>query len=128
MARKGKKSPIWEFYSIGEDSKFAVCSVCGQKVSRGGTSTKTFNTSNLVSHLKTQHHVVYRDYEKQKQKSLEAQEDQPTTSAKAKQLTIKEPSEATASCFLHHSNQCYVIFISNSGVSTVLHSKRVDFL
>lgn len=95
MASKGKQSPIWEFYSIGEDSKFAVCSVCGQKVSRGGTSTKTFNTSNLVSHLKTQHHAVYRDYEKQKQKSLEAQEDQPTTLAKAKQLTIKESRERT---------------------------------
>ena len=82
MASKGKKSPIREFLSIGEDRKFAVCSVCGQKVSRGGTSTKTYNTS---SHLKTQHHVVYREYAKQKQKSLEAQEDHSTTSAKVKQ-------------------------------------------
>ena len=93
MASKGKKSPIWEFYSIGEDLKFTVCSVCGQKVSRGGTSTKTYNTLNLVSHLKTQHHVVYHEYEKKRHKSLEAQEDQPTTSAKAKQLTIKESRE-----------------------------------
>ena len=51
--------------------------------------------TNLVSHLKTQHHVVYREYEKQRQKSLEVQEDQPTTSAKAKQLTIKENREQT---------------------------------
>ncbi len=54
-----KKSPIWSFYSVGEDSKFAVYNGCGQKVSRGGATTKTYNTSNLVSHLKSKHREQY---------------------------------------------------------------------
>ena len=54
----------------------------------GFTSTKTYNTLNLVSHLKMQHCVVYREYEKQK--SLEAQKDQSMTLAKAKQLILTE--------------------------------------
>ncbi len=86
-----KKSPIWSFYSVGEDSKFAVCNGCGQKVSHGGATTKTYNTSNLVSHLKSKHREQYAEFEKQK--AGEGQEEQSTNSAKARQLTLKESDE-----------------------------------
>ena len=48
-----KKSAIWLFFSVVEDTKYALCSACKQKVSSGGSTTKSFNTSNLVSHLKS---------------------------------------------------------------------------
>jgi len=47
-----KTSVIWEFFSVEEDSRFAICDECEAKVPRGGTSTKSFTTSNLVNHLK----------------------------------------------------------------------------
>ncbi len=45
------KSALWLFFSLAEDTKFAICNSCNQKVSRGGASTKSFNTTNLVSHI-----------------------------------------------------------------------------
>ena len=53
-----KKSPIWSFFVVGEDSKYAVCNTCEQKISRGGKTTKTFNTSNLCVNLEMFEHAV----------------------------------------------------------------------
>lgn len=61
-----KKSPIWSFYSVGEDSRYAICKTCAQSVSRGGKNAKTFNTSNLVQHLKSKHQDNYKEFEKHK--------------------------------------------------------------
>ena len=46
---------MWNYYDVGEDTKVATCKACNQSVSIGGISTKTFNTTNLVHHLKTKH-------------------------------------------------------------------------
>ena len=90
-ASKRKKSAIWNFYSVGEDSRFALCKTCGQKVSRGGT-TKTFNTSNLISHLNIKHREEHTDFVKQKGEA--ERENQRTTSA-TKQLTLQEREDHT---------------------------------
>ena len=48
-----KRSPIWQYFlCTTEDSRVVNCKVCGDQVSRGGSSTKTFNTTNMVYHLK----------------------------------------------------------------------------
>ena len=60
------RSPVWQFYSLAEDTKFAVCNHCGELVSRGGGSTKSYNTSNLVSHLRSQHPDKYTEFSKLK--------------------------------------------------------------
>ena len=52
MANK-RKSVIWLFFTLGEDTKFAKCNTCKEMVNRGGKSTKTFTPTNLVNHLKT---------------------------------------------------------------------------
>ena len=40
MARTSRKSsPVWSFFSVAEDMKYAVCNSCKQKVSRGGATT-----------------------------------------------------------------------------------------
>ena len=49
MMSRGKKSLIWEFYSVGEDPKFAVCSACGQKISRGETNMRTYSIGSVIS-------------------------------------------------------------------------------
>ena len=46
------RSPVWEFFVVAEDTKFAQCKKCMEFIARGGETTKSFNTSNLVYHLK----------------------------------------------------------------------------
>ena len=93
MARK--KSPIWTYFVVCEDTKYAKCNDYQEKVSRGGNSTKTYNTSNLVMHLK-KHPDVYAEYEQKKQDEEQAQADTSTSnSSKAKQLTISDSYDRT---------------------------------
>ena len=54
-----KKLPIWKYFNVGKDTKFAIFKACSQKVSRGGQTTNTLNTTNLVNHLKTKHNEKY---------------------------------------------------------------------
>ena len=64
MAKSRKKSPVWEHIVVGEDTKFALCKICEQSVSHGGRTTKTYNTTNLVYHMKTKHSEQYTEFEK----------------------------------------------------------------
>ena len=70
-------------FSLDEDSKYALCNDCKQKVS---PTTKTYNTSNLVSHLKTKHPELYKKFESQKAPTT-------STSTKPKQLTPFESGD-----------------------------------
>lgn len=63
-ASRRKKSPIRNFFSIGEDSRYARCNECQASISRGGRTTKTFNTTNLVHHLQTKHGKLYTEFQK----------------------------------------------------------------
>ena len=60
-----KRSVIWEFFSVFEDTKYAICNTCQTKVSRGRGSTKSYTTTNLVSHL-VKHPDVNKQYIEQK--------------------------------------------------------------
>ena len=61
------KVVIWDFFTVSEDSnKFASCSICKDLVSRGGSCVKSFNTTNLIDHLKKKHPGDYVDYEEKK--------------------------------------------------------------
>ena len=91
MSSARKKSCIWSFFSLDEDTKYALCDNCKQKLSRGGATTKTYNTSNLVSHLKFKHPDLYQRFESQK--AQETEEPTTSTSAKAKQISIFESSD-----------------------------------
>ena len=52
-------------FSVFEDTKYAICNTCQTKVSRGGGSTKSYTTTNLVSHL-VKHPDVNKQYIEQK--------------------------------------------------------------
>ena len=58
--------PIWDIFSICGDKKFAKCEECSEVVKCGVDSAKTFTTTNLVSHLRTNHPVVYQRFCKSK--------------------------------------------------------------
>ena len=86
MSSARRKSCIWLFFSLDEDTKYALCDDCQVKVSRGGATTKTYNTSNLVSHLMSKHPELYKKFESKK--AQDAEEPTTSTSANAKQLTF----------------------------------------
>jgi len=62
------KSPVWEYFSLAEDNKFAECNTCADMVSRGSHSARNFNTMNLVNNLKSKHQSIYREFLEMKNK------------------------------------------------------------
>ena len=64
--KMAKKSAIWNFFTVAEDTQYAVCNECKTSVARGGKNTKAFNTTNLLYHLQTKHTEAYSLYERQK--------------------------------------------------------------
>ena len=56
-------SLIWTYFTVCQyDPKHAVCNACKSKVSRGGSTPKTFGTTNLIRHLEKKHPGVFNKY------------------------------------------------------------------
>ena len=83
-------SAVWEFFTISEkDRRFAICKTCSSDISRGGTTTKDFNTSNLKGHLQSKHVAEYNDFlklDKKRQDALAAKKLQSTSSTKTQSV------------------------------------------
>ena len=88
-----RRSPVWQYFTAGENDRQATCKVCSGKVSRGGQSVKTFSTTNLTGHLR-KHPAEYKKYEDDKNKT-EQQLQESRRSAPLKQLTLQESSSRT---------------------------------
>ena len=69
-----KTSPIWDYFTIAEDDKFAKYTSCELQVSCGGKTVKTFRTTNLSVHLKGNHPELYTEFEKNTKKLKDANE------------------------------------------------------
>jgi len=57
-----KRLVIWEFFCEDEDSKYTVCNECKTKVPKGGLSTKSYTTTNLLQHLSMKHVEIHKQY------------------------------------------------------------------
>ena len=67
-----------------------LCGICEQSISHGGCNTKTYNTTNLVHHLKTKHSEQYVEFEK----ALETgEQDKGKGKAVPQQLSLPEDCE-----------------------------------
>ncbi|XP_071852987.1 zinc finger BED domain-containing protein 4-like [Apostichopus japonicus] len=87
-------SKIWDYFVVNaEDTRKARCTLCSTSISRGGTYSKQFTTTNLKSHLRCNHGAIYKEFE-EAQRTAEAQKRQakedrdragPSTSKQAKQ-------------------------------------------
>ena len=84
-----KKSPIWSFFSVAEDSKFVKYNICKPVISRGGKTTKTFTTSNLVSHFEYKQ-IRVQWISGAKSKSTQESMIATLSHSRAKQLTLAE--------------------------------------
>ena len=89
-----KRSSIWAFFTTAENTNFAKCSVCLKEVLRGGHSTKSYTTTNLVNHLKSKHPKEYKNYEElkvTKEKEINSKDQQSNgNEATLKQVTLPE--------------------------------------
>ena len=56
-----KRSPVCNYFKVGEDTKFAICNACGQLISHGAKTMKMFNTTNLVYHKKGTHTELHSE-------------------------------------------------------------------
>lgn len=94
-------SAVWKYFTVETpQSKTATCNVCKAVVPRGGTSVATFNTTNVIKHLKKHHSREHADFltrgekeEKSRQESLlesfKKQSKLPADNVKAKGITEK---------------------------------------
>ncbi|KAK0142029.1 Zinc finger BED domain-containing protein 4 [Merluccius polli] len=56
-------SAVWaHFQIVDHDNSKADCKLCSARVSRGGKESTSFNTSNLIKHLKTHHSAEYTQF------------------------------------------------------------------
>lgn len=54
---------MWNYFQVNEsDKNKAESKLCPAKVSRGGTKSTVYNTSNLIKHLKSQHDAEYKKF------------------------------------------------------------------
>ena len=54
------RSLIWEHFTVSvNDDKKAVCKYCNISVTRGGKNPKTFGTTNLFKHSRSNHASEY---------------------------------------------------------------------
>ena len=61
------KAVIWDYYKVVDGNEhFASCQTCSERISRGGKTPKTYNTSNMIDHLQKKHPLIYEDYEEKR--------------------------------------------------------------
>ena len=53
------KAVVWDFFTVCKDSdKFTSCNTCDNSISCGGSSVKSYNTTNLIDHLNKAHRRI----------------------------------------------------------------------
>ena len=101
-----KRSLTWDYFTVDpNDSRKVVCGTCGECISRGGTTTKNFNTSNLRYHLQRVHIDKNEELEvKQQQEADKKTEEYEVKRQKtdAWQLTLAELKERKDSWSYDH--------------------------
>ena len=85
-------SPVWQYYKVSEkDNTFAVCNVCSKVVPRGGTHPRSFNTTNLIRHLKACHIKEFEEFTKLASAKADKDNERATSSqTPLTQLTVTE--------------------------------------
>lgn len=68
-------STVWENYTVKDgQQRIAICNKCKAEVSRGGATIKSFNTTNLIRHLRNHHSAEYAAFEASNRAKAKAKE------------------------------------------------------
>ena len=85
-------SAVWTYFTVStKDTRIAVCNTCKAEVMRGGCRVKSFNTTNLISHLKNRHPEVHKQY----QEANASKQPKTTTAAAAVASPIQQALDKT---------------------------------
>ncbi len=62
-AENASMSAVWRYYKV-DDNNIAIanCEICKLGIARGGKEKATFNTTNLIRHLKNKHPTQYSEF------------------------------------------------------------------
>ena len=60
-----QRSPVWNYFKKSDENDDPTCKLCKKKV-----KTKAGNTTNLMSHLKTNHLLVYTTLNRARKRTL----------------------------------------------------------
>ena len=90
VAMSKQRSPVWDYFKVGEDSKYSICNSCDESISHGGKTTKTFNTTNLVYHTKSTHTDLHSECKKKCKMTKRAKEKAAISSSSSRQLMLQE--------------------------------------
>ena len=86
-----KKLPIFEYFQFTEDMKYASCKSRDKLISWGGDSTKVYNTTNFVNHLKSAHNEAYKEYQQKYTEHLKKEKKKQEKDLRSnKQLLLME--------------------------------------
>lgn len=89
--QKNKMSAVWKYFSVDTPySTMATCNICGMKVSRGGVKQTSFNTTNLIKHLKTKHGDEHKEFEAASTASMRERGVQPQQQTLVSSFRSKE--------------------------------------
>ena len=87
MLSSRKKSKIWStYFVVKEDAHLVECNKCKEQISQGGRNYKTFNTMNLVQHLR-KHGKEFKKHKKEKDVTVLEE------SQTMKQLSLEETED-----------------------------------
>ena len=100
IVERKKKSVISIFFAVHEEDKSkAICFTCNEKVPRGGSNPKNFNTTNFCKHLQS-HSDEYKKFckkeatKREKTQAAKLANAQPaSTQASLKQITLQGLAE-----------------------------------
>ena len=87
-----KKSPVWEYFQLMEDTKYISCKSCDKLISQGGDLMKVYNTTSLMNNLKSIHDEAYKEYQQKYTEHLENEnkKKQEKDLSTSKQLSLME--------------------------------------
>ncbi|XP_051809829.1 zinc finger BED domain-containing protein 4-like [Acanthochromis polyacanthus] len=90
-------SAVWKYFQVDDkNNAIANCSICKLGISRGGKDRASFNTTNLIRHLKNKHPTEYVEFTQTNQPKtsqptlldvLKKKEKMPRDSPKAQSIT-----------------------------------------
>ena len=84
-------SAVWNYFIIETPaSTLAKCKICDLKVSRGGVKRGSFNTSNLIKHLKSKHVNKHKEFETEATAASKRKRDGPQQRSLVSSLRAKE--------------------------------------
>jgi hypothetical protein len=84
-------SAVWNYFIIETPaSTLAKCKICDLKVSRGGVKRGSFNTSNLIKHLKSKHVNEHKEFETEATAASKRKRDGPQQRSLVSSLRAKE--------------------------------------